>query len=151
MESYSLAVAMTMLLIYGMEGREARETIGEALHCTRRTTTQPRLRCVCWLRQSTLLTSALSQAMAWCPWQNNLLATGGGTGDGQVHFWSSTTGARVNTLQTPTQISSVQFAPHSREVLTTHGAPVNSLMIHSYPSMSKVWDPCPLPKAAADH
>lgn len=89
--------------------------------------------------------------MAWCPWQNNLLATGGGTGDGQVHFWSSTTGARVNTLQTPTQISSVQFAPHTREVLTTHGAPVNSLMIHSYPSMSKVWDPFPLPRAAANH
>lgn len=82
--------------------------------------------------------TAAVKAMAWCPWQNNLLATGGGTGDGQVHFWSSTTGARVNTLQTPTQISSVQFAPHSREVLTTHGAPVNSLMIHSYPSMSKV-------------
>ncbi|KAG8965223.1 ubiquitin-protein transferase activating protein [Tulasnella sp. 408] len=82
--------------------------------------------------------TAAVKALAWCPWQNNLLATGGGTGDAQVHFWSSTTGARVNTLQTPTQISSVQFAPHTREVLTTHGAPVNSLMVHSYPSMSKV-------------
>ncbi len=68
----------------------------------------------------------------------NLLATGGGTGDASVHFWSSSTGARVNTLQTSTQISSVQFAPHTREVLTTHGAPVNSLMVHSYPSMTKV-------------
>ncbi|KAG8852486.1 ubiquitin-protein transferase activating protein [Tulasnella sp. 330] len=82
--------------------------------------------------------TAAVKAIAWCPWQNNLLATGGGTGDAQVHFWSTTTGARMNTFQTPTQISSVQFSPHSREFLTTHGAPCNSLMLHAYPSMSKV-------------
>ncbi|KAG8900786.1 ubiquitin-protein transferase activating protein, partial [Tulasnella sp. 403] len=82
--------------------------------------------------------TAAVKAIAWCPWQTNLLATGGGTGDAQVHFWSSTTGARVNTLQTPAQVSSVHFSPHCREFMTTHGAPINAIMIHSYPSMSKV-------------
>lgn len=46
----------------------------------------------------------------------------------------------MNTLQSPSQVSSIQFSPHSREFLTTHGAPCNSIMLHSYPSMGKVAD-----------
>jgi cell division cycle protein 20 (cofactor of APC complex) len=27
------------------------------------------------------------QAIAWCPWQDSLLATGGGTNDRKIHIW----------------------------------------------------------------
>jgi hypothetical protein len=27
------------------------------------------------------------KAIAWCPWQSSLLATGGGTNDHTIHFW----------------------------------------------------------------
>ena len=78
------------------------------------------------------------QAVAWCPWNTSLLATGGGTGDATVHFWNSTTGARVNSLQTPSQVSTIQFTPCAREIFTTHGYPTNSIMVHAYPSLNKV-------------
>jgi cell division cycle 20, cofactor of APC complex len=31
---------------------------------------------------------AAVKALAWCPWQRNLLATGGGTSDQTMRFWN---------------------------------------------------------------
>ena len=31
---------------------------------------------------------AAVKALAWCPWQRNLLATGGGTSDQSMRFWN---------------------------------------------------------------
>jgi len=33
---------------------------------------------------------------------------------------------------------SIHFAAHRKEILTTHGYPTNSIMIHAYPSMERV-------------
>lgn len=82
--------------------------------------------------------TAAVKAVAWCPWQPSLLATGGGTNDATIHVWNSTTGARLHTLRTPSQITSIQWAPHRKEILTTHGYPTNSIMLHAYPSMERV-------------
>lgn len=35
---------------------------------------------------------AAVKALAWCPWQNNLLASGGGTADRTIRFWNISTG-----------------------------------------------------------
>jgi cell division cycle protein 20 (cofactor of APC complex) len=78
------------------------------------------------------------QAIAWCPWQPSLLASGGGTNDATINVWNSTTGARLHSLRTPSQITSIQWAPHKKEILTTHGYPTNSIMIHAYPSLERV-------------
>lgn len=82
--------------------------------------------------------TAAVKALAWCPWQPNLLATGGGTGDAMIHFWSSTSGARVNSLNTPGQVTSLIWSQHTKELLSTHGFPHNAVMVHSYPAMGKV-------------
>ncbi|KAG8787535.1 ubiquitin-protein transferase activating protein [Serendipita sp. 397] len=82
--------------------------------------------------------TAAVKAIAWCPWQDSLLATGGGTGDATVHFWNTNTGARVASLTTPGQVTSVHFTPLAKEFVTTHGYPTNSVMVHSYPSMTKI-------------
>ncbi|KAF8997907.1 WD40-repeat-containing domain protein [Cyathus striatus] len=82
--------------------------------------------------------TAAVKAVAWCPWQPSLLASGGGTNDATIHVWNSTTGARLHTLKTPSQITSIQWAPHRKEILTTHGYPTNSIMLHAYPSMERV-------------
>ena len=79
-----------------------------------------------------------SQAIAWCPWQPSLLASGGGTSDATIHIWNSTTGARLHSVTTPSQVTSLQWSPHKKEFLTTHGYPANSIMVHSYPSMEKL-------------
>ncbi|OSX58201.1 hypothetical protein POSPLADRAFT_1173606 [Postia placenta MAD-698-R-SB12] len=81
---------------------------------------------------------AAVKAIAWCPWQPALLASGGGTSDATVHIWNTTTGARLHSLTTPSQVTSIQWSPHKKEFLTTHGYPTNSLMIHAYPSMERV-------------
>ena len=79
-----------------------------------------------------------SQAIAWCPWQPSLLASGGGTNDATMHIWNTTTGARLHSLRTPSQITSILFSPHRKEVFSTHGYPTNSLMVHAYPSMERI-------------
>lgn len=89
---------------------------------------------------STILDIADAQALAWCPWQSSLLATGGGTADLKIHFWSSTTGARTNTLCTTSQVTSLIWSPHSKELLSTHGFPDNTISLWSYPSLEKIYD-----------
>ena len=52
--------------------------------------------------------------------------------------WNTTTGARLHSLVTPSQVTSIQWSPHRKEFLTTHGYPTNSIMVHAYPSLERV-------------
>lgn len=78
---------------------------------------------------------AAVKALAWCPWNVNLLATGGGTYDRHIHFWNSTSGARVNSIDTGSQVTSLRWSPHYREIVSSSGFPDNSLSIWSYPTL----------------
>lgn len=57
-----------------------------------------------------------------------------------ISFWNTTTSARLNSLVTPSQVTSLVFNPHSREILSSHGFPDNQLSIWTYPTLSKVVD-----------
>ena len=48
------------------------------------------------------------------------------------------TGARLHSIKTPAQVSSVQWSPHRKEILSTHGNPTNSIMLYAYPSLECV-------------
>lgn len=78
---------------------------------------------------------AAVKALSWCPWQPNLLATGGGSYDRHIHFWNSTSGARVNSIDTGSQVTSLRWSPHYREIVSSSGFPDNSLSIWSYPTL----------------
>ena len=78
---------------------------------------------------------AAVKALSWCPWQLNLLATGGGSNDRHIHFWNSTTGARTNSIDTGSQVTSLRWSPHYREIVSSSGFPDNSLSIWSYPTL----------------
>ncbi|KAF8185037.1 WD40-repeat-containing domain protein [Mycena galopus ATCC 62051] len=82
--------------------------------------------------------TAAVKALAWSPWQPNLLASGGGTNDGTINVWNSTTGARLHTQTTPAQITSLHFAPHRKELFSTHGYPTNAIGVWSYPGLERV-------------
>lgn len=43
------------------------------------------------------------KALAWCPFQSNLLASGGGTADRSIRFWNTITGAHLNAIDTHSQ------------------------------------------------
>ena len=47
---------------------------------------------------------AAVKALAWCPFQSNLLATGGGTADRCIKFWNTSTGAMLNSIDTGSQV-----------------------------------------------
>ncbi|KIW70288.1 hypothetical protein PV04_02573 [Phialophora macrospora] len=78
---------------------------------------------------------AAVKALSWCPWQLNLLATGGGSYDRHIHFWNTTTGARVNSIDTGSQVTSLKWSNHYRELVSSSGFPDNSLSIWSYPTL----------------
>ncbi|KAI3902719.1 hypothetical protein MKW92_010524, partial [Papaver armeniacum] len=44
--------------------------------------------------------TATVRALAWCPFQASLLASGGGTADGRVKFWNTHTGDCLKSVDT---------------------------------------------------
>lgn len=81
--------------------------------------------------------TAAVKALSWCPWTHNLLATGGGTHDRHIHFWNTTTGARVNSIDTGSQVTSLRWSQNYKEIASTSGFPDNSISVWSYPSLVK--------------
>ena len=81
---------------------------------------------------------AAVKALAWCPWQRYLLASGGGTADRMIRFWNSNTGACLNAVDTHSQVCALQWAKHDKELVSSHGYSHNQLILWKYPSMVKV-------------
>lgn len=78
------------------------------------------------------------KALAWCPFQSNLLASGGGIGDHCIKFWNAHTAACLNSVNTGSQVCSLIWNKHEREVLSMHGFNDNQLTLWKYPSMVKI-------------
>jgi len=51
----------------------------------------------------------LLKAIAWCPWQPSLLASGGGTADRQIRLWNANTGACLQSAETNSQARLMLF------------------------------------------
>lgn len=84
--------------------------------------------------------NAAVKAISWCPTQLSLLATGGGSACKKIHFWNSNTGSRINTIETDSQVSSLQWGYSNgigKEIVSTHGFPNNQVSVYSYPSLQK--------------
>lgn len=81
---------------------------------------------------------AAVKALAWCPFQSNLLASGGGSADCCIKFWNTHTGACLNTIDTHSQVCTLLWNKHERELLSSHGFSQNQLTLWKYPSMVKI-------------
>ncbi|ONK78009.1 uncharacterized protein A4U43_C02F13250 [Asparagus officinalis] len=90
-----------------------------------------------WLHRFEDHTSAV-KALAWCPFQRNLLTSGGGDNDRCIKFWNTSTGACLNSVQTSSQVCSVLWNKNGRELLSSHGFTDNHLALWKYPSMTKM-------------
>ncbi|RKP37547.1 WD40-repeat-containing domain protein [Dimargaris cristalligena] len=84
--------------------------------------------------------TAAVKAVAWCPWQPNLLATGGGAHDRHIHFWNTTTAARLHSIDTGSQVTSIRWSLEYRELVSSHGFPDHQLSVWSYPALTKMTD-----------
>ncbi|MED6179948.1 hypothetical protein PIB30_005748 [Stylosanthes scabra] len=78
---------------------------------------------------------AAVKALAWCPFQANLLASGGGGDDQGIKFWNTDTGACLNTVSTGSQVCALLWSKKERELLSSHQ---NKLILWKYPSMLRL-------------
>ncbi len=81
---------------------------------------------------------AAVKALAWCPWQAGLLASGGGSSDRCIKMWNTKTGACLSSVDTGSQVCSLQWAKEYRELISSHGYSENQLCVWKYPTMVKL-------------
>ncbi|XP_057971718.1 cell division cycle 20.2, cofactor of APC complex-like [Malania oleifera] len=85
---------------------------------------------------------AAVKALAWCPYQSDILASGGGLSDGCIKMWSIKKGACIKSIDTKAQICGLEWNIHHRELLSGHGYSTdqhgNQLCLWRYPSLDKI-------------
>ena len=81
---------------------------------------------------------AAVKALAWCPFERNVLASGGGTADRCIKLWNSANGACLNSVDTGSQVCSLLWSKTEKELLSSHGFSQNQLTLWSYPRMQKL-------------
>ncbi|CAL9688690.1 unnamed protein product [Knipowitschia caucasica] len=77
------------------------------------------------------------KALAWCPWQPNILASGGGTSDRRIRIWNVNSGSCISSIDSQSQVSSLVFAPNYKELVSAHGYAHNNVVVWKYPSFTK--------------
>eukprot|EP01090_Pellita_catalonica_P010333 TRINITY_DN21783_c0_g1_i1.p1 TRINITY_DN21783_c0_g1~~TRINITY_DN21783_c0_g1_i1.p1 ORF type:complete len:442 (+),score=67.71 TRINITY_DN21783_c0_g1_i1:81-1406(+) len=82
--------------------------------------------------------TAAVKALDWCPFQSNLLASGGGSSDRCIKLWNTKTGSCINSIDTKTQVCSLKWSKTYRELISSHGYSQNQLTVWKYPSMEKM-------------
>ncbi|KAL0904513.1 hypothetical protein M5K25_026637 [Dendrobium thyrsiflorum] len=90
-----------------------------------------------WLHQFEEHTGAV-KALAWCPFQRNFLATGGGESDRCVRFWNMDIGNYLSLVDTSSPVCGLIWSKNERELLSSHGLPHNNLVLWRYPSLEKL-------------
>ncbi|KAJ4728932.1 cell division cycle 20.2, cofactor of APC complex-like [Melia azedarach] len=85
---------------------------------------------------------AAVKALAWCPYQLNVLASGGGTQDGCIKIWNLQKGTCISNIDTKSQICGLEWNRHHKEILSGHGFSTsgdgNRLCLWKYPQMTKL-------------
>ncbi|RWR86338.1 cell division cycle 20.2, cofactor of APC complex [Cinnamomum micranthum f. kanehirae] len=81
---------------------------------------------------------ATVKALAWCPFQHNMIASGGGSEDHSIKFWDINTGTCLNSFNTGSQVCSLLWSKNERELLSSHALIENQLILWKYPSMDKI-------------
>jgi len=81
---------------------------------------------------------AAVKALDWCPFQRNVLASGGGTADRHIRFWNVGAGTCLNSIDTHSQVCSILWSKEYKELVSSHGYAQNQLTVWKYPSMVKV-------------
>ncbi|KAL0940604.1 meiosis-specific apc c activator protein ama1 [Colletotrichum truncatum] len=85
---------------------------------------------------------AAVKAISFCPWQNNLIATGGGSSDKCIHFWHATTGVPLATIAVSAQVTSLIWSKTRPEIAATFGFATPDhpyrIAVFSWPSCKQV-------------
>jgi len=82
---------------------------------------------------------AAVKAVKWCPWQRNVLATGGGSADRKVCLWNAN-GRLLTSADAESQVTGIAWGPQEKELVTAHGYSRNHLSLWKYPGLEKTAD-----------
>ncbi|KAJ1699609.1 hypothetical protein LUZ63_008121 [Rhynchospora breviuscula] len=82
--------------------------------------------------------TAAVRGVAWCPFENNLLASGGGETDRCIKFWNVSAGTCVKSLETESEVCGLLWNKKEHELLSSHGPDKNQITVWKYPSMFKI-------------
>jgi len=83
------------------------------------------------------------KALAFCPWNSSLLATGGGSADRKIRIYDVAAGSDGNLckqIDAESQVSSLIWNPFEKELLSAHGFSKNQLTVWKYPTMQRTHD-----------
>jgi WD40 repeat protein len=78
------------------------------------------------------------KALAWCPWQRSLLATGGGSADRHIRFFNTSTKTLLHDIDSKSQVCSLVWSEHSKEIMSAHGFSQNQLTVWKYPTLQPI-------------
>ena len=82
--------------------------------------------------------SSAVKALAWCPYQRNILISGGGTKDKSIKIWNTDNGSLINSFNTGSQVCCLMLNKYEKEIISSHGYSKNQISIWSYPKMKKI-------------
>ncbi len=76
--------------------------------------------------------NAAVKAVSWCPWQRNILASGGGTADRTIRLWNTSLGSNLRTVDTGSQVCALQWSTLEKEIVSSHGFSDNQIILWKY-------------------
>jgi WD40 repeat protein len=82
--------------------------------------------------------TAAVKAMAWCPWQRHILATGGGTKDKTIKVFNCDSNKIIKNVETGSQVCALLWNKKEREIISSHGFNKNQITIWNYQKMRKI-------------
>jgi cell division cycle 20-like protein 1 (cofactor of APC complex) len=82
--------------------------------------------------------SAAVKALAWSPFQQNVLASGGGTADKTIRFWNMKTMQNTSFKNTGSQVCNLVFSKNSNELISTHGFSLNHINLWNLKNMNNI-------------
>ena len=84
--------------------------------------------------------TAAIKALSWCPFIRNLLATGAGSKDKTIKFFSCDSNKMINSYYTGSQVCNILWNKKEKEIISSHGFSKNNIVIWKYPKMTKIAD-----------
>ncbi|KAG0442127.1 Anaphase-promoting complex subunit cdc20 [Dictyocoela muelleri] len=79
------------------------------------------------------------KALAWCPWRNGILASGGGTKDKTIRFWDVENKKQEKIINTTSQVCTLNFVPKYKELISSHGYSENNINLWKVSTMKKIF------------
>jgi cell division cycle protein 20 (cofactor of APC complex) len=83
---------------------------------------------------------AAVRALAWCPWKNSLLASGGGSGDMRMLVTNTDTNELTQEIHTSSQVCALAWDDEIKAILTAHGFSKYQLSLWKYDTSELVYE-----------